>query len=206
MRDHYRGAAALAYDRRWRAFTDHMLDPVVARAAPGLRAGDAVFDAGCGTGDLLARLARSVPGITLAGGDASPAMIAQARTRLGDAARLAVFDLQADEWPAEFAGPFAAVTCTSALHYLRDCPRIVARLAERIAPGGTLILADFTRHGWWWAGFEVALRALDRQHRQTLAPGDLAGFLRAAGLAVSAALTYPAGGPWRGTLAQAIKP
>lgn len=50
-----------------------------------------VLDAGCGAGSLIA--ARQAKGATVAGFDASPAMIALARQRLGEDATLQVADL-----------------------------------------------------------------------------------------------------------------
>lgn len=56
-----------------------MLDEVV--AALDLQPGMRVLDAGCGTGDLEARLAERHPGVEVVALDASTAMLARARRR-----------------------------------------------------------------------------------------------------------------------------
>lgn len=201
MRRHYQGRLAQRYDQQWATYTNAMLAPVLALASQGLQPGMQVLDAGCGTGWLLQQLAMRQVGLQLSGTDASTAMIAQARVKLGDSARLFVLNLD-DSLPETLrrAGPFDLILCTNVAHYLRDPARTLRNLAGCLAPGGRMLVSDFTRHGWWWPAFEAALRLADAQQRRTLAAAELTEAVRAAGLHITATQPITAGIPWRGTL------
>lgn len=199
QRGQYQGAAARRYDQRWRAFTARTQAPIIAAVTPRLRSGLRVFDAGCGTGTLLAALLTQQPALIAAGADGSLAMIAQARGRLGDHARLIELDLD-DPFPADLAAQqFDLITCANVLHYLRKPGVTLQRLADLLTPGGLLIAEDFTRHGWWWPVFERLLRLADAQHQRTLAPAELAQLVAGAGLQHGDIVEVDAGGPWRAT-------
>ena len=58
-----------------------------------LRGNETVLDAGCGTGRVTAALAARLPAGRVIAVDASPAMAAQARERLGAGADVRVADL-----------------------------------------------------------------------------------------------------------------
>lgn len=59
-------------------------------------------------------------------------------------------NLLSDQPPAEFSGPeffnFDLVTVGFALHHFEDAALGVKRLAERVAPGGVLLVLDFVEH------------------------------------------------------------
>src|SRR3954454_23551532 len=81
------------------SFVPELGAPMVARLAP--KPGERILDLGCGDGVLTAQIAES--GATVVGVDASPAMIASART-LGIDAR--VVDATALPFEAEFDAVF----------------------------------------------------------------------------------------------------
>jgi len=66
------GIALLTRETRWRAL---LVDQI--RPTPN----DYIVDVGCGTGSLLALLARAAPGIRLMGIDPDPAILARARAK-----------------------------------------------------------------------------------------------------------------------------
>jgi trans-aconitate 2-methyltransferase len=94
-----------------------------------------VLDAGCGTGQVTARLLERLPEGSLVALDGSRSMIDQARDRLGDA-RVAylVHDLL-DPIPIE---PVDAVLSTATFHWILDHDRLFANLAAVLRPGGQL--------------------------------------------------------------------
>ncbi|KRE39156.1 methyltransferase [Janibacter sp. Soil728] len=99
-------------------------------------AGRRILDAGCGSGPLLSDLKRR--GASVAGFDASPAMIRLARERLGDAADLKVADLtQPLPYDDEAFDDALAVLV---LHYLEDWSRPLAELRRVLVSGGRLIV------------------------------------------------------------------
>lgn len=99
-------------------------------------AGRRILDAGCGSGPLLADLKER--GASVAGFDASPAMIRLARERLGNEAELQVADLtQPLPYDDEAFDDALAVLV---LHYLEDWSRPLAELRRMLKPGGRLVV------------------------------------------------------------------
>ncbi|QKE85727.1 class I SAM-dependent methyltransferase [Arthrobacter sp. NEB 688] len=99
-------------------------------------AGRRILDAGCGSGPLVADLLKR--GARVAGFDASPAMIALARQRLGAEADLRVADLT-QSLPYE-SGAFDDALAVLVLHYLEDWSRPLSELARVLTPGGRLVV------------------------------------------------------------------
>lgn len=99
--------------------------------------GRRILDAGCGPGSLFAALRER--GASVTGIDASPAMIAQARQRLGADADLRVADLGE---PLAFAdNAFDDVVASLVLHYLRDWGPALAELRRVLDHGGRLLVS-----------------------------------------------------------------
>ena len=94
-----------------------------------------VLDAGCGTGQVTAKLLERLPRGSVVALDGSPSMIDQARDRLGDArVTYLVHDLL-DPIPIE---PVDAVLSTATFHWIPDHDRLFANLAAVLRPGGQL--------------------------------------------------------------------
>ena len=91
---------------------------------PPLVGGDTVLDLACGDGGLAEFLLPH--GLRYLGVDASPAMVAAARRRLGDRATIELADL--DGFGP--AGSVAATTVFRALYYARDREAFFARVAD----------------------------------------------------------------------------
>jgi ubiquinone/menaquinone biosynthesis C-methylase UbiE len=139
--------SAFEYDLRWlvrsrgkeRAFRRHLLD--LAR----IRAGEAVLDVGCATGNLALaakrRVGRDAP---VHGVDPSPSMIARARSKARRGRARVVFDVAvAQELP--FADrSFDVVLCTLVAHQLphADRRRCLAEMHRVLRPSGRLLLVD----------------------------------------------------------------
>lgn len=99
-------------------------------------AGRRILDAGCGSGPLLRDLRER--GASVAGFDASPAMIQLARERLGGEADLQLADLT-QPLPYDDAA-FDDVLAVLVLHYLEDWSRPLVELRRVLKPGGRLIV------------------------------------------------------------------
>ena len=102
------------------------------RAVPPLAPQGPIVDLGCGNGAAAAALA--LMGRHLIGVDASPAMLAEART-LGRYDSLHEADIAA--WAPDGPPP-ALIFCNAALHWLPDHAQLIPRLVSMLAPGGTL--------------------------------------------------------------------
>jgi tRNA (cmo5U34)-methyltransferase len=158
-----------------------------------------VLDLGAGTGLLAARVAQAHPGAELVLLDGAPAMLAQARERLGSCADVRVGDLR-DPLPE---GPFDAVVSALAIHHLDDADkeRLAHRVHAALAPGWVFVNAEQVagptpaldaRYRAWHAEQAAALGttleewagALERmRHDRCVDVGTQLGWLRAAGFA-----------------------
>jgi trans-aconitate 2-methyltransferase len=119
-------------DERGRPFRDLL-------ARVGAVAPRAVVDLGCGPGNLTRELAARWPGARIEGVDASPEMIARARTdsAAGDGADRITFrvgDLR--QWRPD--GPIDVIVSNATLQWVPDHLPQLDRLARMLAPGGWL--------------------------------------------------------------------
>jgi cyclopropane fatty-acyl-phospholipid synthase-like methyltransferase len=103
------------------------------------RAGDKVFDIGCGPGDMLSAL----PGVNYVGLDISPEYIEAAKRRFGSTGRFICADVGLATIESE-RGQFDIALATGVVHHLNDEQAAslfsLARLALR--PGGRLVTLD----------------------------------------------------------------
>jgi tRNA (cmo5U34)-methyltransferase len=99
-----------------------------------------VLDLGAGTGLLSERVLAAHPAAELVLLDGAPAMLDEARTRLGERVRYVVGDL-AEPLPA---GPWDAVVSALAIHHLADAGKadLFARVRDGLSPGGVFVNAE----------------------------------------------------------------
>lgn len=137
--------------RDWDGATyDRISTPMVELARPVLDrlelAGDeTVLDAGCGTGRVTELLLERLPRGRVIAVDGSPAMLEQARERLGgdDRVRLRQADLQRLDLHGQRVD---AILSTATFHWIPDHERLFARLHATLRPGGRLV-AQCGGHG-----------------------------------------------------------
>jgi len=100
----------------------------------GIAGDDTILDVGCGTGRVTELLLALVPRGRVFAVDASEDMVALARERLGDRAKVwcqDALDIELDE-------RVDVVVSTAALHWVPDHDRLWNRLARSLRPGGVL--------------------------------------------------------------------
>lgn len=100
----------------------------------GIAPDASVLDVGCGTGLVTEGLLALVPQGRVLAIDQSPEMVALARARLGDHARVWCQDVL----ELELEQPVDAVISTATLHWVPDHDRMWSRLASALRPGGAL--------------------------------------------------------------------
>ncbi len=122
---------------------------MVARALAHL--GDtpgAIVDLAGGTGDIALGLRRRLPGRKIIVADASAGMLDVARARAGDS-------LETLHGPAEALplddGSAALVTLSFGLRNMTDPARALGEVARVLAPGGALVLLEFSQPAAWFA-------------------------------------------------------
>jgi trans-aconitate 2-methyltransferase len=117
-------------------FADHRLRPAldllsrVQAEEPG-----AVFDLGCGAGNVTKLLAERWPTARVTGVDSSMAMLEKARAA---APRIAFVHAELAAWRAQ--EPASVIYSNAALHWLEGHEALFPRLMEQLAPGGTLAI------------------------------------------------------------------
>jgi trans-aconitate 2-methyltransferase len=100
-----------------------------------LHGDERVLDAGCGTGRVTAALLDRLPRGEVVAVDGSPAMVAEARERLGPRADVRVADLT----ELELEAPVDAILSTATFHWIADHDRLFERLFAALKPGGRLV-------------------------------------------------------------------
>jgi trans-aconitate 2-methyltransferase len=100
-----------------------------------LRGDERVLDAGCGTGRVTAALLERLPHGEVVAVDGSPAMVQQARERLGPRVDARVADLT----ELELSPPVDAILSTATFHWIADHERLFERLHAVLRPGGRLV-------------------------------------------------------------------
>ncbi len=154
--DRVGAALSLGQDPRWRRF-------LVSRVP----AGGHVLDVATGTGLVAAELLAR--GHQVTGLDQSPAMLAEARRRFGDAVELV--EGSADRLP--FADEaFDHLTFTYLLRYVDDPAATLAELARVVRPGGTIASLEFgVPRGIWRPPWDVYVGAVLPAAGWALSPG-----------------------------------
>lgn len=97
------------------------------------KAGEAILDLGCGTGELTAQLAQQ--GASVTGIDASAAMIASARAHFPGIS-FEVADATSFSLPQQFDGIFS----NAALHWVREKEKAIARMHAQLKKGGRIAI------------------------------------------------------------------
>ena len=100
-----------------------------------LRGDERVLDAGCGTGRVTAALVERLPRGEVVAVDGSPAMVAEARERLGPGVEVFAADLL----ELELDEPVDAILSTATFHWIPDHDRLFDRLFAALRPGGRLV-------------------------------------------------------------------
>jgi 2-polyprenyl-6-hydroxyphenyl methylase/3-demethylubiquinone-9 3-methyltransferase len=147
--------------------------------------GKTALDVGCGAGLLAEPLARMGAAVTAV--DAAPELIAAAREHAAGAG----LDIDYRAVGVEaIDGRFDLLTAMEVVEHVADPRAFVASLAERLAPGGLLILSTPNRTAWSKLLTITLAEGLGRIPKGThhydefITPDEMGGLLAAAGLVV----------------------
>lgn len=139
--DKYDSKAAARIDRTYQA-PEIVNQRLRTLAALGLRQGESVFDAGCGTGLLLEQAALAVGADGRAEGiDTSVDMLAHARERCGGLGQVTLHQGSVEALPLDDAS-FDALSCTQVLLYVENLQSTLQEYHRVLKPGGRLALIE----------------------------------------------------------------
>lgn len=179
------------YDRRWEAYTETSLGPALEALRPG--PGARLLDVGCGTGVLLARAHERWPSARLVGVDLAPEMLAVARARLPAGAALAAASAADLPFPAL---AFDVLVSTSSLHHWPDPAAALREAARVLAPGGRIVITDWSADTLRARLRVRLLRLVDRSIAHVHTGDGLRGLLADAGFRVESHRRFRAAGGW----------
>ncbi len=153
--------------------------------------GARALDVGCGGGILSESLARDGARVTAIDMGAAP--LAVARLHAADSGLdIDYRRITAEQLAAESPGRFDVVACMEMLEHVPDPAAVVAACAALTRPGGSVFFSTLNRNPKSFlmaiVGAEYVLKLLPRgthSYRNFIRPSELAGWCRAAGLAVA---------------------
>ena len=163
------------YDRRWWFYVESTTRETIARL--DMKPADRVLDVGCGTGELLARLAVRYPEATLAGIDPVPEMLALAQEKLTHKVDLRVGWANALPWPD---ASFDIVVSCNMFHYITHPVDAVREMQRVLVPGGRLIITDWCDDYLMCRVCTAWLRLMSKAHFKTYREDECAALLREA--------------------------
>ena len=171
----YAGAAQ-DYDRKWSFYVESTTRETIARLA--MKPGDRVLDVGCGTGELLARLAAKYPKAALAGIDPVPEMLAKAKGKLPAQADLRVGWANQLPWPD---ASFDIVVSCNMFHYITQPVAAIQEMERVLVPGGRLLITDWCDDYLMCRLCTIYLKLTSKAHFKTYREDECAALLRQAG-------------------------
>jgi ubiquinone/menaquinone biosynthesis C-methylase UbiE len=168
--------AAREYDKKWWFYVEATTRETLRRMP--MAGVNRVLDVGCGTGELLARLAAKHPDVALAGIDPVSEMLAVARGKLSDRPDLRVGYADALPWPT---ATFDVVVSCNMFHYISHPLKAIAEMRRVTRPGGALVVTDWCDDYLACRICNLYLRATNRAYYKTYRERECRELLRAAG-------------------------
>ena len=193
--------AAKDYDTKWAFYVESTTRETLKRLA--VKPKDRVLDVGCGTGELLARLAARYPDATLAGVDPVPAMLEVARTKLSDKVDLRVGWADELPWPNN---SFDVIVSCNMFHYITHPVAAVREMERVVRPGGRIVITDWCDDYLACRLCTLYLRLRSKAHFKTYRQAECAALLEQAGHRTARIERYKINWLWGLMTAVAEKP
>ncbi|MGH8689530.1 MAG: class I SAM-dependent methyltransferase [Burkholderiales bacterium] len=169
-------ATAKDYDEKWSFYVDSTTRATLSRLH--MRPDDRVLDIGCGTGELLSRLAAKYPAASLAGLDPVPEMLAIAKEKVSD--RVELRHGWADELPWKDASFDVVVSC-NVFHYVVRPVAAIREMERVLRPGGQIVITDWCDDYLACRICSLYLRMTSRAHYKTYRQKECLTLLHEAG-------------------------
>jgi len=137
------------------------------------------LEVGCGTGFVLAGVARATKKMTLAGGDLLSAGLSFAHERVP---RASLYQLDARRLP--FDREFDVVGAFDVLEHIEEDHRVISAMRRAVKPGGG-VLVTVPQHAWLWSAEDEA-----GEHKRRYARRELIERFENAGLSVERVTSF----------------
>jgi ubiquinone/menaquinone biosynthesis C-methylase UbiE len=168
--------AADDYDEKWAFYVDATTRQTLARIT--VQPHDRVLDVGCGTGELLTRLAAKYPEARLAGLDPVPEMLKVARRKLSAKVELRVGWANELPWPDD---SFDIVVSCNMFHYITHPVEAVREMERVLRPRGKMVITDWCDDYIACRVCNLYLRLTAKAHYKTYRQSECASLLKEAG-------------------------
>ena len=192
---------ARVYDQKWSFYVDSTTRETMRRLR--ITGTERILDIGCGTGELLARIAAKYPTARLAGLDPVPDMLEVARDKLRPDVDLRVGWANDLPWPES---TFDVVVCCNMFHYITHPVEAVREMERVLRPGGTIVITDWCDDYLACRVCNVYLRLTSKAHYKTYRQAECISLLRQAGHAHASVERYKISWLWGLMTATAEKP
>ena len=169
-------AAARDYDDKWSFYVDSTTRATLSRLQ--MRPEDRVLDIGCGTGELLSRIAAKYPAASLAGLDPVPEMLAVARKKLSASVELRVGWANELPWPD---ASFDVVVSCNMFHYVTHPVAAIREMQRVLRPAGQILITDWCDDYLACRICNLYLRLTSRAHYKTYREKECRTLLHQAG-------------------------
>jgi len=183
--------AAKDYDRKWAFYVEATTRETLARLP--ILPTDRVLDVGCGTGELLARLAAKYPEARLAGLDPVPEMLEVAKGKISDKVDLRVGWANQLPWPDS---SFDVVVSCNVFHYITHPVAAVREMDRVVRPGGRVVITDWCDDYLACRLCNIYLRLTSKAHYKTYRQAECAALLKEAGHALAQIVRYKINWLW----------
>jgi ubiquinone/menaquinone biosynthesis C-methylase UbiE len=168
--------AAKDYDEKWAFYVEATTRETLKRLQVP-PAGQAL-DVGCGTGELLSRIARQYPQARLSGIDPVPEMLAVAKKKLPEGVDFRVGYANALPWPDESFD--VAVSCNM-FHYITHPVPAIREMTRVLRRGGRLVITDWCDNYLACRICNIYLRLTNRAYYKTYRQHECLALLAEAG-------------------------
>jgi ubiquinone/menaquinone biosynthesis C-methylase UbiE len=193
--------SAKDYDEKWSFYVEATTRETLKRL-PMSETGQ-MLDVGCGTGELLARIAGHFPRAVLAGIDPVPEMLAVAKKKLPDRAEFRVGYANALPWPDD---TFDVVVSVNMFHYVTHPVPAIREMTRVLKPGGKLVITDWCDDYLACRLCNIYLRITNRAYYRTYRQHECLELLAAAGHPGAQIEKYKINWLWGLMTAVAVKP